>query len=69
MPVIATSGARMPSADIFEEPAAGDNVAEFTVGELSDALKRTIEEAYGFVRVRGEISGFSAPRRAISISR
>ena len=34
------------------------NVAEFTVSELSGALKRTIEDAYGYVRVRGEISGF-----------
>lgn len=34
------------------------NVAEWTVSELSGALKRTIEDTYGFVRVRGEISGF-----------
>ncbi len=34
------------------------NVAEFTVSELSFALKRTVEDAYGFVRVRGEISGW-----------
>src|SRR6266705_1575066 len=34
------------------------NAPEFTVSELSSALKRTIEDAYGFVRVRGEISGF-----------
>ena len=29
-----------------------------TVSELSGALKRTIESAFGQVRVRGEISGF-----------
>jgi exodeoxyribonuclease VII large subunit len=34
------------------------NVAEFTVSELSQALKRTVEDTYGHVRVRGEISGF-----------
>src|SRR5712671_663172 len=34
------------------------NAPEFTVSELSSALKRTVEEAYGHVRVRGEISGF-----------
>src|ERR1700675_2105173 len=34
------------------------NVAEWTVSELSAAVKRSIEDAYGFVRVRGEISGF-----------
>ncbi|HKS20872.1 MAG TPA: exodeoxyribonuclease VII large subunit [Bradyrhizobium sp.] len=34
------------------------NAPEFTVSELSSALKRTVEDAYGRVRVRGEISGF-----------
>jgi exodeoxyribonuclease VII large subunit len=38
------------------EPLA--NAPEFTVSELSSALKRTVEDAYGHVRVRGEISGF-----------
>ena len=33
------------------------NLHEFTVSELAFALKRTIEDAYGLVRVRGEISG------------
>jgi exodeoxyribonuclease VII large subunit len=39
-------------------PASLSNSAEFTVTELSSALKRTVEDAYGHVRVRGEISGF-----------
>jgi len=34
------------------------NAPEFTVGELSQALKRTVEQTYDHVRVRGEISGF-----------
>ncbi len=34
------------------------NVQELTVSELSQALKRTVEDAYSHVRVRGEISGF-----------
>src|SRR5262252_1632620 len=34
------------------------NAPEFSVSELSLALKRTVEDAYGHVRVRGEISGF-----------
>src|SRR5947199_6784576 len=38
------------------EPLA--NAPEFTVSELSSALKRTVEDADGHVRVRGEISGF-----------
>ena len=37
------------------------NVAEFTVSEISFALKRTLEETFGHVRVRGEISGFRGP--------
>ncbi|MDQ8726810.1 exodeoxyribonuclease VII large subunit [Bradyrhizobium sp. LHD-71] len=37
------------------------NAAEFTVSELSAALRRTVEDAYGHVRVRGEISGFRGP--------
>ena len=37
------------------------NAAEFTVSELSSALKRTVEDTYGHVRVRGEISGFRGP--------
>ena len=35
-----------------------DNLVEWTVSELSAALKRTVEDAYGYVRVRGEVSGF-----------
>jgi exodeoxyribonuclease VII large subunit len=42
----------MPSA----EPLL--NTPEFTVSELSQSLKRTVEDTYGHVRVRGEISGF-----------
>jgi exodeoxyribonuclease VII large subunit len=34
------------------------NIVELTVSELSAALRRTVEDAYGYVRVRGEVSGF-----------
>src|ERR1700745_1157370 len=37
------------------------NIPEWTVSELSRALKRTVEDAYGHVRVRGEISGYRGP--------
>src|SRR6202011_4248817 len=37
------------------------NIPEWTVSELSAALKRTVEDTYGHVRVRGEISGFRGP--------
>ncbi|HEX4304115.1 MAG TPA: exodeoxyribonuclease VII large subunit [Rhizomicrobium sp.] len=33
------------------------NLPEFSVSEVSAALKRTVEDAFAFVRVRGEISG------------
>jgi exodeoxyribonuclease VII large subunit len=35
--------------------AARLNLVEMTVTELSAALKRTVEDAYGYVRVRGEL--------------
>jgi exodeoxyribonuclease VII large subunit len=35
------------------------NIPEWTVSELSVALKRTIEESYDFVRVRGELGKVS----------
>jgi exodeoxyribonuclease VII large subunit len=36
----------------------GDNAQAMSVSELSSALKRTVEDRFGHVRVRGEISGF-----------
>src|SRR6202140_1035275 len=41
--------------------ATGKNTVEWTVSELSAALKKTVEDAYGYVRVRGEVSGFRGP--------
>ena len=38
--------------------ASATNLAEYTVTELAFALKRTVEDAYGLLRVRGELSGF-----------
>lgn len=37
---------------------AGDNAQPLSVGELSQRLKRTVEQAFTHIRVRGEISGF-----------
>ena len=34
------------------------NIGEYSVTEISHALKRTIEDNFGHVRVRGEISGY-----------
>ncbi|PZQ16209.1 MAG: exodeoxyribonuclease VII large subunit [Ancylobacter novellus] len=39
-------------------PAALSNAPEVSVSELSQSLKRTVEDTFGYVRVRGEISGF-----------
>ena len=45
-------------AGLLANVAPGDNSPALSVSELSGALKRTIESAFGQVRVRGEISGF-----------
>lgn len=37
------------------------NAAEFTVSEISGAIKRSVEDNFGYVRVRGEISGYRGP--------
>ncbi len=34
------------------------NAGEYTVSEIAQAVKRTVEDEFGHVRVRGEISGF-----------
>ena len=40
---------------MFENQA--HNFPEYSVGELSLALKRTVEDNFSYVRLRGEISG------------
>ena len=47
-----------PRAGLLANVAPGDNSPPLSVTELSGALKRTVENAFGQVRVRGEISGF-----------
>ena len=37
------------------------NTPELTVSELASALKRTVEDRFGLVRVRGEISNYRGP--------
>src|SRR5215210_3385910 len=41
--------------------AAPTNASEWTVSDLAGALKRTLEESFGYVRLRGEISGYRGP--------
>ena len=42
-------------------PNSRTNAAEYTVTEISGALSRTVEDQFGNVRVRGEISGYRGP--------
>jgi exodeoxyribonuclease VII large subunit len=63
-PEIPTLRERSKSSNRLSEMTAIEalkNAPAFTVSELSSALKRTVEDAYGHVRVRGEISGFRGP--------
>lgn len=44
-------------ARLLAEGAAGDNAPALSVSQLSAALKRVVEDGFGRVRVRGELSG------------
>lgn len=49
--------------DLIEEPASNaGNAHEYTVSEISGAVKRTLEDQFGRVRVRGEVGRVSMPR-------
>jgi exodeoxyribonuclease VII large subunit len=41
---------------LLDQPRAGSNLPEFSVAEISRLLKKTVEDTFGQVRVRGEIS-------------
>lgn len=47
-----------PSGRLLAEDAPGDNAPPLSVSELSARLKRTVEDRFGHVKLRGEISGF-----------
>lgn len=53
-----STGPEIESHALLAESAPGDNSAPFTVTELSGRLKRHVEDGFGHVRVRGEISGW-----------
>lgn len=46
-----------PSAGLLAKGTPGDNAAPLSITEISGLLKRTVEDRFGFVRVRGELSG------------
>lgn len=43
------------------ETRAGGNAPEYSVSELSGAIRRALEEGFGYVRLKGEISGYRGP--------
>jgi len=45
---------------LFDPARPGSNMPEFSVGEISKLLKKTVEDNFGQVRVRGEVSGYKA---------
>ena len=45
----------------MSDSEAAGNLVPLSVTELSGALKRTIEDRFGLVRVRGEVSGWRGP--------
>ncbi|MDS9468337.1 exodeoxyribonuclease VII large subunit [Paracoccus sp. MBLB3053] len=47
--------------ELFEDEPAGNNAHEYTVSEISGAVKRVLEGEFGRVRVRGEIGRVSRP--------
>lgn len=52
---------KRPSDDVATAPSHGANAPEISVSELANALKRTVEDRFPFVRVRGEISNYRGP--------
>lgn len=46
---------------MFPDNDSPTNLAEYSVSELSGSIKRTVEQAFDQVRVRGEISGYRGP--------
>jgi len=42
---------------LLARESAGDNAPALSISEISALLKRTVEDRFGFVRVRGELSG------------
>ncbi|MEM6941576.1 MAG: exodeoxyribonuclease VII large subunit [Pseudomonadota bacterium] len=48
--------------DLIDAPHEGQNAPEFSVTELSGAIKRVIEGEFGHVRIKGEVGRVSRPR-------
>ena len=48
--------------DLIDTPDEGLNSPEFSVTEISGAIKRVIEGEFGHVRIKGEVGRVSRPR-------
>ena len=48
--------------DLLDDPVEGVNSPEFSVTELSGAIKRVIEGEFSHVRIKGEVGRVSRPR-------
>jgi len=53
----ATASQKQSPAPQSEQTKPRSNVPEMSVGDLANSLKRTLEETYGRIRVRGELTG------------
>lgn len=60
MPLVPPPRPKAPplSTDVPPSSVLAGNQPEWSVGDLASALKQTLEERFGHVRLRGEISGF-----------
>ena len=55
MPRRTTQPSSTETPSLLDNPRPGSNLPEYTVSDLSQQLKRTVEETFGLVRVKGEI--------------
>ena len=42
-------------SDLIDDPRPGQNMPEYTVSEVSGAVKKTLENTFGRIKVRGEV--------------
>jgi len=54
---MARSPSSSDSSGLLARSRDGDNAEPLTISEISQSLKRTVEDRFGYVRLRGELSG------------
>lgn len=60
-PVRGKAGGIPISTPTNDPDRPGSNSPEFSVSELAGAIKRALEDGFGHVRLKGEISGYRGP--------